>query len=339
MVAFSVGVKMQRIADFDVTSRYSGGFAKLAVQAAFATGCAAVFVAGRSLLDAVAPGAGPYAFIFPFVLIATLYGHWRAGVMTLILCLLWNWMMVLPSTAGTTTDKVLRLALNAASASILIFLAEAFRRAVRFAAAERDRQVAYSQMLHRELDHQTKNNLQLMQSLLQLQMREETNSPAKAALSLALRRLSNFTTIYARFPTSSPEVQAVHMRSYLGQLVGEVATAIFGANIHVETRFADIALPRETALAIGLYVNEALTNCAKYAFNNGLPGKVAVILDGTADHWTLQISDDGSGAPDAPSPSGMGSALMEAFAQQAGAEHHQDYPERGCTVRLVRSGG
>ncbi len=54
-----------------------------------------------------------------------------------------------------------------------------------------------------------------MQSLLNFQRREETSKEAKTTLSLVLRRLSSFTAVYARFPTTAPEIRMVSMRPYL----------------------------------------------------------------------------------------------------------------------------
>lgn len=329
---------MHRLAAFDIAAHHPTGLPKLAAQTAFGIACTGLFVASRVLIDAAAPGVAPFALMFPCILIAALYGHWRAGLVTLTLSTAWGWYaVILPPMSwqiAAFEDKV-RLALSFVSGGVLVFLAEGFRRAVRDAASARDRQIAYSELLRRELDHRTKNNLQLMHSLLHLQLREEANDEAKAALSLALRRLSSFTSVYSRFPTDGLDVQRVSVRPYLEQLVEEVAGAIFGNAVSVTIECADIELPRETALAIGLYVNEALTNCAKYAFNDDPTGTVKVTLDGTASRWILEVVDSGAGDGHVPPTSGMGTALMEAFAQQANAVHQKYYPDQGCAVRLV----
>ncbi len=94
-------------------------------------------------------------------------------------------------------------------------------------------------------------------------------------------------------------------------------------------------MSREVALAIGLYTNEALFNCAKYAFNDDPTETVKVTLDGTASAWILEVLDSGSGVAHEASAYGMGSPLMEAFAQQAHAVHQRNHLEHGCAVRLV----
>ena len=75
---------MQRLAEFDVSRQFITRRGKLAAQLIFGVICAAAMIGLRSLYDIWAPESGPFAMIYPTVLLATFYGHWRAGLVSFV---------------------------------------------------------------------------------------------------------------------------------------------------------------------------------------------------------------------------------------------------------------
>ena len=88
---------MQRLAKFDVTSPFAARWSQVAAQYAFGGFCAAAMIGLRSLIDIWAPSSGPFALIYPTVLLATLYAHWRAGITSLLLTFAWAGISCCPS--------------------------------------------------------------------------------------------------------------------------------------------------------------------------------------------------------------------------------------------------
>ena len=119
------------------------------------------------------------------MLIATLYGHWKAGIVTYLSSFLWAWYFVLPTVHGfefeVATDPA-RVAINAAAVLVVLVFAEAFRRAVATAITQRDEQIDRASMLQQELEHRTKNNFALAASLLEMQKRREQHPAVISAL-------------------------------------------------------------------------------------------------------------------------------------------------------------
>ena len=110
---------MQRLAQFDVSRRFSRPVSRIAAQVAFGAGCAGLMILARSMVDMWLPTAGPFALVYPTVLLATLYGHWRAGLAAYLIAYLWAWYVVLPRTHSFSfelaTDSS-RVAINAIAA-------------------------------------------------------------------------------------------------------------------------------------------------------------------------------------------------------------------------------
>ena len=123
---------MHRLANFDVSRQFLTRKGKVTAQITFGTLCGAAMIGLRSLFDMWAPLSGPFALIYPTVLLSTLYGHWRAGIAAFLVTFLWAWFFVLPLPSSfffaDPTDPP-RVMLNGICALIVLVFAEAFRRA------------------------------------------------------------------------------------------------------------------------------------------------------------------------------------------------------------------
>lgn len=331
---------MYRLAGFDVPRRFHAPRVRVLVQCLFGLGCTLAMIGFRSFLDVWASTAGPFALVYPTVLIATLYGHWKAGVVTYFSSFLWAWYFVLPTARSFTFEVATdasRVAINAVAVLVVLVFAESFRRAVVRAIAQRDEQIARATMLQQELEHRTKNNFALAASLLEMQKRREGHPQVVTALEQAIARIHSFSSAYSNLALTQGEGAMVAMQDYLVDVVDRVTRGAFLDNVEVEVDFgsSNVTMPREVAVAIGLFTNEALTNCAKYAFPDGRDGKVKVRFAGERDDWWLEINDDGIGtAMDSENSTGIGERLFAAFAQQAGAKYHVDTTSGGRSLRL-----
>lgn len=336
---------MQRLAQFDVTRQFKRPASRLAAQILFGMVCALAMIGVRTLLNVVAPLSGPFALVYPTVLIATLFGHWRAGLVALFVSFGWAWYFVLgPSLAFGFLDPTdpARVVINFLSCCIVLVFAEAFRRAVEVNARRAEVELARRKLLMADLEHRTKNNFQLVASLLAIQKRRDATPGIADALDMAIGRINTFSDAYSTLTLghgedAGDEGGEVDMVDYLTRLTERLGRASLPDTVDLKLEIAPLALPREKAVAIGLFANEALTNCAKYAFVDGRAGSVTVRMTPDADGgWALEIVDDGMGKSNgAPAGEGLGSNLFAAFAQQADADHAIDIGERGARVSMA----
>ncbi len=316
---------MQRLAQFDVSRQFLTRRGKVAAQVTFGITCGAAMIGLRALFDLWAPISGPFALIYPAILLATLYGHWRAGVTAFIVTFLWAWIFVLPERYSIffadPTDGP-RVLLNAVCALVVLFFAEGFRRAAHIT-VEQIREAADRRLtLLAEMEHRTKNNFALVASLLEIHKRRLNRPELDGPIDDAVGRVRTFADAYSDLAGERYEDGDVAMKPYLDHLLDRIEKAALPANVSVYREIEALLLPRETAVAIGLYVNEAIANCAKYAFPDAQPGTVAVFFHVRDGSWHLTVEDDGAGLDAAAGASGgLGSKLMEAFASQAGASH------------------
>jgi len=317
-------------------------FPPLFAQVLFGLALAVAMILLRSAIDLVAPNAGPFALVYPMVLIATLFGRLYAGIVCLIVSFLWAWYVVLPfqwSFDFEVASDQSRVLINFLSSCVVVVLAEIFRRAVRIREAELHESLERRRWLMAELQHRTKNNFALVASMIELQKRRQDNPAAAAALEDAANRVFSFSRAYAQLAVDGADRKegAIDMASYLEDVVDHLVHASFDDNVTVNRRIAAIPLPRDQAVAIGLFLNEALTNAAKYAFGDGRDGELTIVLAGSTNDWRLEVRDNGAGtAANSDADGGLGKSLMRTFAHQAGAEQDIEVDEHGCRVTLAR---
>ncbi len=317
---------MQRLASFDVSRQFISNRGKIAAQVGFGFVCAAAMVGVRSLFDLWAPVSGPFALTYPTILLATLYGHWRAGLVAWVTTFLWAWYFVLPGVKSfyfvDPTDPA-RVLLNAACTLILLVFAEAFRRAAH-STMDQIRESADRRLtLLADLEHRTKNNFALVASMLEIQKRRIPQVELHGLLDDAVGRVRTFADAYSALAMEQDREQDVAMQPYLEQMLIRLEGAALPPNVRLFREIDEAMLPREIAVAIGLYLNEAISNAAKYAFPGNRAGTIAVFFHIREDKWRLTIEDDGVGEEAVShSPHGLGSKLLHAFAAQAGATHH-----------------
>lgn len=330
-----------RLATLDVQRHFSRRSTQLAAQLLFGAACAALMIFVRSAIDVAVNSAGPFALVYPAVLVAVLYGRWWGGLVALVSSFLWAWYFVLPpsgSFALLYKEEFPPVVVHGIAALTVLVLTEKFRRVVDTAMARRDAEITRRALLLQELEHRTKNNFSLVLSLLETQKREVADPVVKQALDLAASRIHSFARVYTNLAEREGESGSVDMRPYLREVVTHFSEGGFHERIKVLFRADDRSLAREVAVAIGLFTNEALTNCAKYAFADGRAGRVKVRFHCDAQQWELVVSDDGIGegtASDERECSGLGSTLMSAFAKQARAEYTINTSGSGRVVRLT----
>jgi two-component sensor histidine kinase len=174
------------------------------------------------------------------------------------------------------------------------------------------------QSLLHEVNHRVANSLQLVSALVGMQARLVTDAAAHAALADTERRVVAIAQVHKRLYTYD-SVETVEMSEYLGALVAELGeTWSTPTAPRAVTLSADkLHLGTDRAVALGVVVNELVTNACKYAYAPDSAGEVRVHLRAdTASTYRLVVEDDGCGPPDPgfAKGTGMGSKIIGAMA-------------------------
>ncbi len=175
-------------------------------------------------------------------------------------------------------------------------------------------------VLLNEVNHRVKNNLQILQSVIDMQSRRTADAAAVDALREVKSRVRSMALIHDTLYISN-NVAHVKVAGFLKRLTRDLHAAYAGAEAQIEFAVSaeGIALPMKAAIPCGLIVNELVTNAFKYAFVGRTHGRINVamtVLDGTVN---LTVSDDGAGLAHAESnrtEASLGTTLVELLAAQ-----------------------
>lgn len=187
--------------------------------------------------------------------------------------------------------------------------------------------------LLREIHHRVKNNLQVVSSLLSIQGRGIRDEQALAAVNESRNRVQSMALIH-QFLYGEDGLSSIDMQAYTEELGERLQNAIVPAdlNVAIDLRIAPIRLDVDTAIPVGLIMNELITNALKHAFPNRSEGRVTVVLEHASDALLLTVSDDGVGPPsDLEHTSSFGMKLLDAFKSRLGA-HFAFERSNGLTV-------
>jgi PAS domain S-box-containing protein len=153
------------------------------------------------------------------------------------------------------------------------------------------------EVLLQEVHHRVKNNLQMVSSLINMQLRKLADGPNRAGLQECKSRVEAIALIHEKL-YQSRDYAHVPFSEYARSLARGIlhATGITPANITLDVDVESISLPVDKAIPCGLILNELITNALKHAFPDGRRGSVRIELQhATTGDLVLAVSDDGIG--------------------------------------------
>lgn len=191
------------------------------------------------------------------------------------------------------------------------------------------------EVLLKEVHHRVKNNMQIISSLLNLQMSGIDHEPVRHILTESQSRIRSIALVHERMYMSN-DLARINFSEYLKNLSnqllltyrtssGKVKLAIEGENIHIGV---------DQAVPCGLIMNELISNSLKHAFPGSGSGTIKIQLQ-SADYNTITLEDDGVGIPESFSlsnPQSMGMQLVSALVEQLEGKITLD---RSCGTRFT----
>ena len=215
---------------------------------------------------------------------------------------------------------------------------DAAHEALRAANARLEAIVEHQAVLLREVNHRVANSLQLVSSLVHMQLSAVKGGPAADALRDTQARIDAIMQVHRRLYTSE-DVQSVDMQGYLEGLVSELSQSVAADGRPTLTlQAAPIRLPTDAAVSLGVVVAELVTNACKYAYPDGGSGEVRVQfgLDSVEGDYRLVVEDDGPGfAPSDPAQgTGLGRTVISAMARNLNSKIAFDPDHKGARAVL-----
>jgi PAS domain S-box-containing protein len=160
------------------------------------------------------------------------------------------------------------------------------------------------EILLREIHHRVKNNMQIIISLINMQMQDIGDEAMIKKYKDLQQRVRTMSIIHEDLYMSD-DLSKINFGKYLNKLSNNLLHG-YSQESGIEIRFdlADIFLSIDTAIPLGLIVNELLTNSLKYAFpaewidkNKNKKQEVHIEFYSAGEKYVLKIGDNGTGMP------------------------------------------
>ncbi|MBL0144587.1 MAG: sensor histidine kinase [Chitinophagaceae bacterium] len=208
------------------------------------------------------------------------------------------------------------------------------------------KQSAELEVLNKEIHHRVKNNLQVISSMLDLQSQSLNDKRATAIIKEGIQRVQSMAFIHQNLYQGNA-VNAVNMQEYLKMLSNHLFQTynIETEKIKLHTQIEDLKLHTDTAIPLGMILNELISNALKYAFpkndlhNKKNNGDIWVSMKKKGTELLLQVKDNGVGLPNDFNPdksNSFGYEIIKAFLQKLKARMNID-GGNGTDVQIIIS--
>ena len=291
----------------------------------------------RALIEAFTPGLAYFIIVLPSVVLAGLFCGTGPGILAAViggaainlLSLGYSLYAWPPSNAVQSNALVYALASTTilwATSTVRFFAAttDAARLKLQDALASRD-------LLVREADHRIKNSLQLVTSLLRLQLGRVTDVDVKEALTAAITRVDAVANAHLALQ-QSPDLCTIEVDQMFEDLCRRIGSLNPAVTMCCHSD-AGLWLNAEQAIPLGLIASELLTNALRHAFLPGKGGTVCLSISTNSGVLTMTVADGGAGLPTTPVRPGLGTTVINSLARQIGATVlSQSAPGDGTTI-------
>jgi len=156
------------------------------------------------------------------------------------------------------------------------------------------------EMLLREIYHRTKNNMQVIMSLLNLQFGRIEDAKVQEIFRETTDRVKSMAMVHERL-YQAKDLSRIDIKDYTEELAGMIVKSNprRPGSISLHMDLESVALTIDSAIPYGLVLNELLSNVMKHAFPGEREGEIRVLLRRSDDgEIEIGVEDNGVGLPE-----------------------------------------
>lgn len=183
--------------------------------------------------------------------------------------------------------------------------------------------IAIQKSLLLEVHHRVKNNLQMISSLMNIQLRRSTDLDGQQVLRLVQDRIHSLALVHQHL-YAADKFDHLALDRLCRDLCDNLHVSLKPAGAEVDFAYAlePVTVEAEIATPVALFLTEAITNVFKHAVAGHQRHSVRVALRLAGEAFELSIANPVPEAAQRPRPPAgrqrLGSRLMDSFATQLG---------------------
>jgi len=193
--------------------------------------------------------------------------------------------------------------------------------------------------LLKEIHHRVKNNLQTVSSLLSLQSRNIEDAEMKSMIKSSQNRVISMAMVHEMLYMRN-DLSKIEYKSYVKELSEYLIRSLKGSenNVKLNLNIENVKLGIDTAIPLGLLINETITNSLKYGIKDNEEGIISIELKReNFKDYVLRIGDNGCGIPDKvtfKNTKSLGLKLIQNLARQLQGTIKRDFSKKGTNYVL-----
>jgi two-component sensor histidine kinase len=199
--------------------------------------------------------------------------------------------------------------------------------------------LAQREMLLKEIHHRVKNNLQIVSSLLNLQVDNAEQKSSEEILQLSQSRIQAMAIIHEKL-YQSENLKSISLKEYIENLITyfERSYDLEKQQIKIDMQVEEVFLDIDVLVPCGLILNELITNSIKYAFRGQEKGIISIKAIQKDKNCCLEVADNGVGVPtnfDLNNPNSLGLRLVKGFTKQIKGVLKNIQSEKGTLFQII----
>lgn len=156
-----------------------------------------------------------------------------------------------------------------------------------------EKQLEQNEVLVKEIHHRVKNNLQVISSLLKLQLNEIEDRSVQSEFEDAIGRIRSMALIHEKM-YQKEDLADISIKDYFDSLSQEISkTSHVSTQITIEVNSTFATIDSKSLVPISLIFNELMTNSVKHGFKHKPHGKIKVDFYSEGDVFKFDYCDDG----------------------------------------------
>gem|GEM_PF-5555621 len=173
--------------------------------------------------------------------------------------------------------------------NVLVAEKEAAEKVIRSSLKEKE-------ALLREIYHRTKNNMSVIISILDLQAAKSKSEEITSIFDDIKGRIFAMSLVHEQLMRAG-DLSAINLNTYVRELMDNLFRSVqtHGSEISRNSGIEPIELSIDTAVPLGLVLNEIITNSLKYAFPDGRPGEIDIEGRLREGQLHIKVKDNGVG--------------------------------------------
>lgn len=197
---------------------------------------------------------------------------------------------------------------------------------------EMERQSTTKSLLLQELNHRVKNNLQMMASLMRLQLRRVRASEVKETLALAQSRIESLGAVHDLLAEENTAPTAEQLTTVQGVVkkVADIALNTMAQQhqrVSLNVEAGEFPLGQRHATLLGLVLNELVCNALTHGLRQRAEGMILIEAEEADELLRVCVTDDGVGLPEGfnlAQSNGLGMSIVKGLMEQIDGDFHME---------------